>query len=142
LPFEAATLRALNRFNIPEAVPLDEEASFAAIAAATGLDRDFLTRIIRHACTRRIFCEHRPGYVIHTAGSRALLENRALRDFMTTCLGVGFQSAACMDDAVEKYGDVSDGNRSALNLAFGVEENMFTFLQRPEQAWRLKALNG
>lgn len=118
-------------------MPLRGEASFAQIAAATDLHEDFVTRIIRYAATSRIFKESRPGWVIHTAASRALLEDKLLRGFLVATTDGGFAAAAKLNEAVDKYGHTGSRYETAFCVAFGLErEDFFDFMERPEQQWR------
>ncbi|KAF8247152.1 S-adenosyl-L-methionine-dependent methyltransferase [Wilcoxina mikolae CBS 423.85] len=113
ITFETAVLRAIDRYDIPEAVPVRGEASFASIASATGLPETFVTRIIRYAATSHIFYEH----------SRDSTDE-------------GFAEAAKLNEAVDKYGDSEKPNETAFNVAFGTDEQYFTFLERPDQQRR------
>ena len=73
------TNASIFRFNIVDHVPIGSEASFEDVAAKCGLAlRDF-KMIVRYAMTNFIFCEPRPGFIAHTAASRALKENKLLR---------------------------------------------------------------
>ncbi|KAF8242344.1 S-adenosyl-L-methionine-dependent methyltransferase [Wilcoxina mikolae CBS 423.85] len=141
---ELVALRALNTFNIPEAVPLGGEgASFASIAASAGLSEDFVTRIIRFSATSNIFVESPPGYVQHTAGSRALLENPLLRDFLRTCIDDSLPAAAKVNEAVVKNGGIlSDAKKTAFAEAYGEGTGYMEFLERPGEEGRKKALVG
>ncbi|KAI5849925.1 O-methyltransferase-domain-containing protein [Tricharina praecox] len=141
--FTSMTLRALNSFCVADAVPLtDEGASYAEIAAATGVDEEVITRIVRHATTMRIFDEFCPGRVRHTASSRAMKENQLLKEAMKPCLEEGFQSAAHFNEAVAKFGGVEECKTTAFNIAFDTDDNYFTFIQRPEEQHRGKYLAG
>ncbi|KAF8541494.1 O-methyltransferase-domain-containing protein [Trichophaea hybrida] len=140
---ELVALRALNNFNIPEAVPLGKGASFASIAASTGLSEDFVTRIIRFSATSNIFVESPPGNVQHTAGSRALLENPLLRDFLRTCIDDSLPAATKVNEAVAKYGGIlEDKKKTAFSEAYGEGTGYMEFLEKPGEEGRKKALVG
>ncbi|KAI5857804.1 O-methyltransferase-domain-containing protein [Tricharina praecox] len=137
--FETVVLRAITTYNLAEAVPLHGEASFAQIAAASNLHEDFVTRIIRYATTSHIFKESRPGWVIHTAASRAILEDHLLRSFLAINADEGLSAAAKINEANDKYGHTGSRYETAFCVANGLEgEDMFGFMERPDQQWRKK----
>jgi hypothetical protein len=130
-------MRAINSYNFVQAVPLRGEASFAQIAAATSLSEDFVTRIIRYAATSHIFKEIHPGWVIHTAASRALLEDKLMRSFVALVTDEGLTAAAKINEAVDKWCHSGSRYETAFNLAFGVEgQDIFGFWEQPEEEWR------
>ncbi|KAK0609952.1 O-methyltransferase-domain-containing protein [Bombardia bombarda] len=99
-PYELLMLKTLHRFSIPQAVPLEGGATIAEISRQSGLDEDILSRIIKYACSYRIFYEEAgdTGAVIirHTAASHALLRHRGLRDTLSVCLDERFLTASSM----------------------------------------------
>ena len=66
-------LRTILRYNIHTLVPLGSRASFQELADKTGVPVKKLTRLLRHGITDHFFQETEPGYVKHTAASKALL---------------------------------------------------------------------
>ncbi|KAF8242762.1 S-adenosyl-L-methionine-dependent methyltransferase, partial [Wilcoxina mikolae CBS 423.85] len=134
--YDTAALSVINHFSIPKAVPVDGEASFAEIAASTGLSEDFVTRIIRYAMTSRIFEEPRPGYVAHTAYSCALLENKLFRGMISHHANEVFECTVKFIKAVDKYGDSGEPNETPFNIAFETDQILWSFYERPENEWR------
>lgn len=77
---DMSSLRWIYHFNIAAAIPLHCAVTFAEVVAATGVDKDRLKRMLRHAMTNRLFCELEPGKVTHTAASALLIRPKALND--------------------------------------------------------------
>lgn len=118
-----------------DAVPLDGEASYAEIAKTVGLGEEFVTRIIRHAITSRIFKEHRLGYVIHSASSAVLAQDEAVRDVLSHQLEVVYPSATRLADTAEIFPFTSgEANEAAFNLSFDTHADFWGFLAKPENA--------
>lgn len=69
----SASLRAIHRFKIASAFPLNETATFAQIAEKVGLPEIDVRRILRHAMTDHFFAEPQEGVVAHTAATSALI---------------------------------------------------------------------
>jgi hypothetical protein len=59
-----------------------QEATFAEIASKTNCGEVVVRRILRYAITNRIFKEVRKGVVVHTATSKALVEDEKFRDYI------------------------------------------------------------
>ncbi|KAL4915507.1 S-adenosyl-L-methionine-dependent methyltransferase [Aspergillus aurantiobrunneus] len=77
LPFwNPASLQAVSRYRIAHHVPLHGEISYQDLARASGVPVHELKQYIRFAIVHhRLFVEKQKGYVSHSAGSRALVEN-------------------------------------------------------------------
>ncbi|KAI4213978.1 MAG: hypothetical protein LQ351_003382 [Letrouitia transgressa] len=67
-------LETILRYKIHTLVPLDSGATFQELADKTGVPVKKLTRLLRHGMTDHFFRESEPGYVKHTAASKALLQ--------------------------------------------------------------------
>lgn len=67
-------LRTILRYEIYNLVPLDSGATFQELADKTGVPVKKLTRLLRFGMTDHFFRESEPGYVKHTAASKALLQ--------------------------------------------------------------------
>lgn len=82
------------RFRLAHSFPAGSEASFAEIAAATGLQEAKARRVIRHAIVKGIFSEPRPGVVAHNAVSRLLDEDQVIYDWVGSSTDDLWQAAA------------------------------------------------
>ncbi|CCX11100.1 O-methyltransferase-domain-containing protein [Pyronema domesticum] len=129
--FDCVSLRAFDRYNIPEAVALEGETSFASIAEKTGLDEDFVSRIIRFASTNRVFRETRPGWCIHTAASRAMIENRGMRQFLGVMSDEVYEASAKVNAAEDLYHDSGEADETAFQMACNTKEVYWHYLGLP-----------
>jgi hypothetical protein len=129
--FDCVSLRAFDRYNIPEAVALEGETSFASIAENTGLDEDFVSRIIRFASTNRIFRETKPGWCIHTAASRAMIENRGMRQFLGVMSDEVYEASAKVNAAEDLYHDSGEADETAFQMACNTKEIYWHYLGLP-----------
>lgn len=123
---DSLSLHAIYRFKIAQALPVGEERSFEDLSKTTGLNVVDLRRMLRHAMCNRIFRESRPGFVVHTAASKLLAENKLMYDFAGIGTEEKFLSAPRVSifafmisggftdgisqvvDALEKYGGAYD----------------------------------
>ncbi|KAI1809228.1 S-adenosyl-L-methionine-dependent methyltransferase [Poronia punctata] len=71
----AVCLQAIAEFEIADMVPPHSRTTFGEIAERTPMSEKMTARILRHAMTMRVFCEPEPGFVAHTAASRALYQS-------------------------------------------------------------------
>lgn len=141
---DLTALQVVNEFNIPQAVPLDGEASFAEIAAKVGLPEAPIRRIIRHAMICRIFCEPRPGYVAHTAASAVFLRTPEICSWVGHNLEEVWPASVKIPDALRLYGDSEEPGESAFNIAFGLPKEIpfFRFVdadgEGDKKGWRMQ----
>ena len=84
----------VHRFDIPSFVPVGGDISFEDLSHACGVDVGNVRRFVRYAMTDYTFRETRPGYVGHTAASRAMKEDAHLRDSIGMTVNEGFRAAA------------------------------------------------
>ncbi|KAI5777949.1 O-methyltransferase-domain-containing protein [Geopyxis carbonaria] len=111
--YDLAALRELTNFGAFTAVPLPPadksstpaEISLPALATATSLPLDVLTRLVRHSATSRVLQEHRAGFVSHTAASAALARSPELRDNVMHNLNDAGPAAGAIGDAVKRWGE-------------------------------------
>ncbi|PLB50788.1 S-adenosyl-L-methionine-dependent methyltransferase [Aspergillus steynii IBT 23096] len=74
--WNGASLQAISRYRIANHVPRDGEISYQDLSQASGVHVHDLKQYIRFAIVyHRLFFEKRKGYISHSAGSRALVEN-------------------------------------------------------------------
>ena len=105
-------MQAITRFNIASIFPVHEEATFAEISNACGLDEQIVRRILRHAITKHIFKEPRKGVVAHTAASRLLAENAEIRDWVGVNTDELWQAASQTVNALLKYPGSQEPNQT------------------------------
>lgn len=131
------SLHAVYHFRLAQAVPLDRGISFDELARTSGVDVVNVKRIVRHAMTNRVFRELRPGFVSHSAASRALLDDAALHDWVGLCSSDFFPAAARTVDAMEKWPGSQEPTQCGFSAAWNIDVPMFVEIGRdPSRAKR------
>lgn len=74
------TWQAVCRFNI--ATSFENETTYKELASACGLTEPLTVRLVRSAMANHVFRESKPGYVVHTAASKMLATNPAMRGWI------------------------------------------------------------
>ena len=69
------SLQYIYRYQIATHVPLDRTTTFEELSKATGLGQKDLSRFLRVAISRHVFCEPTKGTIAHTAASKLLINN-------------------------------------------------------------------
>ena len=103
---------------------MESEISYADLAANTKLNENQLRRILRFLMTSNLFCEPRPGYVAHTAGSRLLLIPGP-KDLVGYAAVDCTPVAANLVEATDKYGFSEEPTETAFNVASGSDLPVF-----------------
>lgn len=134
---DSLPLHIIYHYKLAQAVPLDGDASYSEIAAASGLSEGLCRRFIRCAIGSNFFDEesHR---VRHTASSRKLVTDKHLFD------AVGFQledvapSAMKLPALWNKFGqDVDDQEPTAFTLENNTDLSIYNFYAtQPERGRR------
>ncbi|KAL8896142.1 MAG: hypothetical protein Q9207_007858 [Kuettlingeria erythrocarpa] len=132
-------LRTILRYNIHTLVPLDSGATFQELADKTGLPVKKLTRLLRYGMTDHFFRESPPGYVKHTAATKALAVVPLLAPW--SLMGMTEVGPAKMHtvDAVAKWPESEEPEHAGFNLANNTSKPMFdVFEENPERMNRFK----
>lgn len=128
------------RFGLARTVPIDGEATFADIAAASGLGETQVRKVIRHAIAHRIFQEPRPGVVIHSAASRLLAEDADLADWVRWCADDNWSAAYHACEAMARWPGSEEPTETGFAVANRTNLTMFDFLAtQPERGARFAA---
>ncbi|KAI1364913.1 S-adenosyl-L-methionine-dependent methyltransferase [Xylaria arbuscula] len=104
--------QAITRYALAHSFPVGEEASFADIAASTGLDEGLVRRLIRHAVINDIFSEPLPGVVTHNAVSRLLAEDKVVHNWVGASTDDLWQAAAQACNAIDKWSASQEPNET------------------------------
>ncbi|KAF7595502.1 hypothetical protein BBP40_005838 [Aspergillus hancockii] len=127
-PGNFMSLNIIHHFDIANTFAPGQEATFAQIAASTGLNETAVKHILRHAITLRVFREPRPGVITHTARS-ALMRDRKKTDFMVFCIeeltGPFFRAA----EALKKWPGSDESNHTGFSLAHNTDHSLYEKLQ-------------
>ncbi|KAI2615513.1 O-methyltransferase-domain-containing protein [Hypoxylon sp. NC1633] len=138
-------LRVVYRYKLANAVPLDGTASYAEIAAASGLKEDLCRRFIRLAMGSHVFTEDLETHrVRHTASSRRLATDQSFYDAVGLEIDEMGPASAKQIDVWEKYGqDADESNQSAFSMFNETDKSFFAFLAgHPERVRRFGAAMG
>ncbi|TRX96512.1 hypothetical protein FHL15_002784 [Xylaria flabelliformis] len=134
---ELISQQAITRYRIAHSFPVGQEASFADIATATGLDQGLVRRFIRHAIVKDIFSEPRPGVVVHNAVSRLLAEDQVIHDWVGASTDDLWQAAAQTCNALDKWSGSQEPNETGFSLANETDKSIYVeFSKFPERARR------
>lgn len=123
------SLQAISRFKIASHVPSQGRVSYEELAKSSGLSKDVLKRLLRHAMTRHIFCEPEPGMVEHTVTSRSLIVPH-MQDWMTVGSHEMWPAATKMLDAYQKWPESEEPNETAFSLANDAAESAYQIIGR------------
>ncbi|KAL9012653.1 MAG: hypothetical protein Q9173_002592 [Seirophora scorigena] len=132
-------LRTILHYKIHTLVPLDSGATFQELADKTGVPVKKLTRLLRYGMSDHLFRESEPGYVKHTAATKALVVVPLLAQW--SLMGMSEVGPAKMHtvDAVAKWPDSEEPEHSGFNLANNTSKPMFQFFEEnPERMNRFK----
>ncbi|KAJ3570315.1 hypothetical protein NPX13_g5772 [Xylaria arbuscula] len=134
---ELISQQAITRYALAHSFPVGKEASFADIAASTGLDEGLVRRFIRHAVIKDIFSEPRPGVVTHNAVSRLLAEDKVVHDWVGSSTDDLWQAAAQTCNAIDKWSASQEPNETGFALANETDPSIYLeFSKHPERARR------
>ena len=111
---------AASTFNITQAVPVDGEVSFSEIADVAKLPPHKVRQIVRHCITNNIFYESSPGRISHTAASRTLHDDEALRGFVSFCGGEVFRAGAGCVPAMQDKPDSQEPAESGFSYGHNI----------------------
>ncbi|TRX91994.1 hypothetical protein FHL15_007091 [Xylaria flabelliformis] len=117
-------LQAIAEFNIADMVPPNGRTTFSEIAKQTSMSEDMTARILRHAMTMRIFHEPVPGFVAHTAASKALYQS-ANNVWLSVITKEMWPAATKMVEALVKWPNSQEANQTGYSLSKGSEETIY-----------------
>ncbi|KAI2468973.1 S-adenosyl-L-methionine-dependent methyltransferase [Annulohypoxylon bovei var. microspora] len=130
------SLQAISRFKIAPMVPAQGQTSFAEIAKQTGVQKQTIKRLLRHAIAMRVFCEPQPGCVAHTQASKALIDP-SVANWLTSGAEDFWPAASRMVDAIGKWGDSQEPNHTGFSLANNTDGTVYDVVgSDPERAAR------
>lgn len=147
-------------FEIPDAIPLDGDASYEEIAKAVRLPEEVIRRVLEHAVTLRIFAKVDPGSmksrIKHTSKSAVLKKSRGLQAVVNTNLGNSGAPMCTLTRALEKYSRGEEKlaknlNKTAFSLVYsggklGTYSDMWDFIEKDGEGetrgvgWRQKEM--
>ncbi|KUJ07238.1 S-adenosyl-L-methionine-dependent methyltransferase [Mollisia scopiformis] len=114
-------LQAINKFKLYD-FPPGEERTFAQLADQSGVDEDFVRRMIRQAKTSYIFKEPKPGVVAHSAASSAIGMVPLLSQWLGMVSEELYPAASRSIDAQIKWPGSQEPNQTGFNIAHNTDE--------------------
>lgn len=88
------------------------ETAFKDLAIDIGIDEGAVARILRLAIARRIFCEPRPGFIVHSAASRQIAEDTRVADWVGANVDEMWPAAEKLVDALERWPQAAEPNQT------------------------------
>ncbi|KAI1178436.1 O-methyltransferase-domain-containing protein [Nemania sp. FL0916] len=136
---DALGLRVVYHYKLANAVPLNGSASYAEIAAASGLKEDLCRRFIRLAMGNRVFTEDPETKLVkHTASSRRLVTDPGFYDAVGLEIDdLGPASSKLIDVWEKNNQDATEPDKTAFSMFNETEQPIFAFLtSHPERGRR------
>ncbi|OCK81485.1 S-adenosyl-L-methionine-dependent methyltransferase [Lepidopterella palustris CBS 459.81] len=147
LKHDQAVIDVFNQFDVWDAVSLNQPATYASIAAKTGLSEPNLRRLMRHAMTIGLFTETAPGseQVVHTASSYVCVRRPLWKAWIGHNIEEVAASSINLTKALRTYGDSQEPAQCAMGLTFfpdfTPEQTFFDWLSADanggEKGWRV-----
>ena len=109
----------IDRFQIPQSIPVDGNRTYEELAAITKVPTKTLRRVLRHSMAQRVFCEPQPGIVAHTKASKVLAEDEITRDYFATICEHIWPAVTRLADAIEKWPTSNEKSETGYGLANG-----------------------
>ena len=93
-------------------------ATYAEIAAKTGLTEHRVGAVLRQAAMNKIFYEDSLNHVVHTAISSILVKDPMMWDWVGHFTEEGFPSNAAWSKAMQKYPNATELSETPFSVAF------------------------
>jgi ubiquinone/menaquinone biosynthesis C-methylase UbiE len=113
----AITLHALGHTKLAMALPMDGVTTVPALAEATGIHPDDVTRLINTAATRYVFRLQGKNEVRHSAKSKAIATIPLLANVTKFAMDLMWTSAPFVVPAMEKWPGSQEITQTAYNIA-------------------------
>ncbi|RPA83359.1 S-adenosyl-L-methionine-dependent methyltransferase [Ascobolus immersus RN42] len=132
---------AVDDFDVPNAIPIDEEVHISDICKRTGcLDEYKLLSSIRMLTQNFIFKETKLGYFAHTIHS-VTLRDRDIAAYIGWNGSTVMTTSTKFTDAMKLYPNSKDPSKSAFSLAHNTDQTLFEWITKPEQQETLAGFN-
>ncbi|KAK5710119.1 hypothetical protein LTR17_019181 [Elasticomyces elasticus] len=100
---EAVFHRFIYQFDVARKVPLIGDISYLDLATSIGVPERAVKRVMQLAIAFRVFCEARPGFISHSAGSKVIAEHQYIRDYEGTFVEENIPTSLYAVDAMKKW---------------------------------------
>ncbi|KAF7871499.1 hypothetical protein EAF04_003606 [Stromatinia cepivora] len=129
---QLSCLKWLLHFNILNHIPLDEPILFGTVAESANVPLSRLKSVARMAITGGMLCEPQPDYLTHSRISAQFATNNNLIDWAKFMTQYSAPTAEKFAEATARWGDTSEKNQTAYNVAFGTELPFFEHLAQSQ----------
>ncbi|KAI5920336.1 sterigmatocystin 8-O-methyltransferase [Camillea tinctor] len=124
------------RYHVADVIPSGGQISFEDIAEKTGLDKQHVRRLLRHAMAMRILREPEPGMVAHTKASKFLAVPYVNNWVNFECKDT-WPATTRVVDAMQKWPSSEEPNQTGFTLANNTDKSVYEVLGTdPERAMR------
>ncbi|KAM7182880.1 S-adenosyl-L-methionine-dependent methyltransferase [Rhypophila sp. PSN 637] len=122
--------QVITRFRLAYAFPLDKEATFAEIAAASGLREPVTRQVIRLGVVNGYFVEPRPGVVAHNVTTRMLVEDPVLQDYLEVLSNESLPASAHTAEALARYPLTEEPGETGFSLANNCNDGLYDLFSK------------
>ncbi|KAK4216229.1 S-adenosyl-L-methionine-dependent methyltransferase [Rhypophila decipiens] len=122
--------QVISRFRLAHAFPIDKEATFAEIAAASGLRKSVTRQVIRLGVVNGYFVEPRPGVVAHNVTTRMLVENPGLQDYLEVLFNESLPASAHTAEALARYPLTEEPGETGFSLANNCNDGFYDLFSK------------
>ena len=126
---EVAILRYVSHFKITQAIPIDQDITYAEATSKAGVDEGQLKINFRLLISSfHPLTEPRPGFIAHVAASKLLVIDTSLVGRVWFMAEESYHASAKIVEAIERWGTGGSHNETAFNIAFDTELPLFEWL--------------
>lgn len=130
---QLSCLQWLLHFDILSKIPLNEAVPFTSIAAAANVPLSRLRSVARMAMTGGMLSEPQPEHVAHSQISAQFVKKPALVDWAKFMVTYSAPTAAKFAEATSRWGDTSEKDQTAYNIAFNTDLPFFKDVVRSQE---------
>ncbi|ESZ99285.1 hypothetical protein SBOR_0326 [Sclerotinia borealis F-4128] len=130
---QLSCLKWLLHFDIFKQIPLNEPIPFSTVAKTANVPISRLKSVVRMTITGGILTEPRSDYLAHSRLSAQFATNDNLIDWAKFMTEYSAPTASKFAEATARWGDTSEKNQTAYNIAFGTDLPFFGHLAQSQE---------
>ncbi|TVY18014.1 O-methyltransferase aurJ [Lachnellula arida] len=111
----------------------NEAVTFHAVAASANVPLSRLKSVARMSMTGGMLTEPRPGHLAHSRVSAQFVKTPTLVDWAKFMTRYSAPTAAKFAEATDRWGDTTEKNQTAYNIAFDTDLPFFKHLTQSEE---------
>ncbi|RDK45505.1 O-methyltransferase [Aspergillus phoenicis ATCC 13157] len=127
------SLQYIYRYQIATHVPLDGTTTFEEVSKATGLGQKDLSRFLRVAISRHVFCEPTKGTIAHTAASKLLINNPMVEAWIQNIAQEFWPAFTRTVEATERWPGSEEPNETGYSIAHGTTSHPFDEIRKDQR---------